>query len=116
MARRGAPKSQVGWYLREWMATVPTFAARGGQTRFRELTGWSKAVMSDLYNGKQDYSPVLLEEAAAALSVEPFELLIPPERAMAMRQLRKTAAVIVQSEPAAVAPDEVSRRRIGDKN
>jgi hypothetical protein len=110
MARRGAPKSQVGWYLREWMNTVPLFTGRGGQTRFRELTGWSKAVMSNLYNNQQDYSPLLLEQAAQALNVEPFELLIPPDRAMALRGFRQTAAKIVESEPAPLPTVETARQ------
>lgn len=85
------------WFLREWMAATG-FGERGGQSRLRELTGWSKATMSQLYKGEQDYNPTLLEEAAAALSAEPFELLIPPERAMALRQLRESAAVIVKTD------------------
>jgi hypothetical protein len=95
----------VRWYLREWMA-VAGMGQRGGQTKMRELTGWSMATMSQLYNDQQDYSPKILEEAAAALSIEPFELLIPPERAMALRRLRETAAQIVQAEPEAAAKSE----------
>lgn len=83
---------------------------RGAQTRMMELTGWSKATMSQLYNGTQDYSPKILAEAAEALNAEPFELLMHPERAMAMRQLRTTAAEIVRSEP---APIETPARRTG---
>lgn len=100
VARRGIPKGQIRWYLREWMA-VAGMGQRGGQTKMRELTGWSMATMSQLYNDQQDYSPKILEEAAAALNVEPFELLIPPERAMALRRLRESAAQIVRTEPEA---------------
>lgn len=98
MARRGIPKSPVRWYLREWMAACD-MGKRGGQTKMRELTGWSPATMSQLYNNQQDYNSKILEEAAAALGIEPFELLIPPDRAMALRKLRETAAQIVSSEP-----------------
>ena len=104
MARRGIPKGPIRWFLREWMETAG-LSGRGSQTRMRELTGWSPATMSQLYNGTQDYSPKVLEEAANALNIEPFELLIPPERAMALRQLRKAAAEIVQAVPAAPARD-----------
>lgn len=100
MARRGIPKSTAIWYLREWMA-VAGMEGRGAQTRMMELTGWSKATMSQLYNGTQDYNPKILEEASTALSAEPYELLMHPERAMAVRKLRSTAAEIVKSEVAA---------------
>lgn len=101
MARRGVPKSQLRWYLREWMETAG-LGRRGGQARMMELTGWSKATMSQLYTGRQDYNPKLLEEAAQALKAEPFELLIHPERAMALRRLRETAAAIVRDETAPI--------------
>lgn len=69
---------------------------RGAQTRMRELTGWSAATMSGLYNGTQDYSPQLIEDAARALHLEDFELLMPPERANGLRQLQATAETIVE--------------------
>lgn len=109
MARRGIPKGPIQWYLREWMA-ARSMEGRGAQTRMMELTGWSKATMSQLYNGTQDYSPKILAEAAEALNAEPFELLMHPERAMAMRQLRTTAAEIVRSEPVSI---ETPARRTG---
>lgn len=90
MARRGIPKGPVIWFLPEWMrvADVQT------QTEMMEKTGWSKAKMSQLYNGKQDINSQVLLEAALALNAKPFELLMPPADAMAIRQLRKTAIQI----------------------
>lgn len=96
MARRGIPKGQVNWFLREWM----TACGIPKQTTMMELTGWSKATMSQLYTGKQDYSPKVVNEAAAALKAEPWELLMPPERAMAIRSLRENAVTIVESDKA----------------
>lgn len=114
MARRGIPKNPVRWYLREWMAAVG-MSGRGAQTRMRELTGWSAATMSQLYNGDQDYSPKVIEEAAAALNVEEFELLMLPERAMAYRQLRKSAAEIVQSAPIDAADSTADDQATGTR-
>lgn len=51
--------------------------------------------MSQLYNGVQDYSPAVVNAAARALGAEPFELLLPPERAMAIRRLMTSARQIV---------------------
>lgn len=62
-----------------------------------ELTGWSKATMNQLYNGKQNFNAEILETAAIALHVEPFELLMPPERALALRSFRESAALVAKS-------------------
>lgn len=97
MARRGIPKGPPKWYLREWMAACGIKK----QTAMMELTGWSKATMSQLYTGKQDYSPKVLEDAARALSAEPWELLMTPARAFAMRNFRMTAREIANSDAAA---------------
>jgi hypothetical protein len=96
MARRGIPKGPVNWYLKEWMDSCG-LTGRGAQARMMERTGWTKASMSQLYNGTQDYSPRIINDAAAALQIEPFELLLPPERAMNLRRLQAAAEGIVRS-------------------
>jgi len=96
MARRGIPKEPSFWYLREWMA-AKGMKGRGAQAKMRELTGWPRATMSDLYNHRQDFSPKILKEAAEALGVEPYELLMHPDHAMALLRLRKDALTIVES-------------------
>ncbi len=101
MARRGIPKGPVRWYLREWMEACG-LEGRGSQARMMELTGWSKATMSQLFNGTQDYSPKIIAEAALALKIEDWELLMPPDRAMGFRQLQESAETI----------SEVSRKRL----
>jgi transcriptional regulator with XRE-family HTH domain len=65
------------------------------QTDMQRMCDWSKASASQIYNGKQDYSPKLVNEAAGALNLEPFELLMHPDRAMAYRRFRETALTIV---------------------
>lgn len=94
MARRGVP-TQINWYLREWMELL-------GKTQadMCRLCDWSKATASQLYNNKQDYSPKIVREAAAALNVEPFELLMKPERAMALRRQREAALVLAHDADA----------------
>lgn len=74
------------------------------QSDMMKLTGWSKAKMSQLYNGQQDFNSEILAEASAALNCEAAELLMMPERAFAIRRLRESAAVIVADAPKAVAP------------
>lgn len=88
MARRGIP-TQINWYLREWMDLLSV-----NQAEMMRRCDWSKATASQLYNNKQDYNPKLVNEAAKALNVEPFELLMKPERAMALRRQREAALVL----------------------
>ena len=94
MARRGVPKGPVNWFLKEWMDSAG-LSGRGAQARMMELTGWSKATMSQLYNGDQDYSPKVVNEAAAALKCNPYELLMHPDMAFALRRQREDALRIV---------------------
>lgn len=104
MTRRGIP-TQINWFLREWMEITDAFSGRGGLERMRKETGWSKATMSQLYNNKQDYSPKILNEAARALHVEPFELLMKPERAMALRrQVAAAIQIVADNTPPEDAP------------
>jgi hypothetical protein len=113
MARRGIPKGYVTWFLREWMAAkkIPK------QADMMQLTGWSKATMSQLYNGTQDFSPKLLREAADALHIEPYELLLPPARAMSIREFQRQAFQVVESAgPApATTADVIPMKSTGTK-
>jgi transcriptional regulator with XRE-family HTH domain len=95
MSRRGIPKRGPSWYLPEWMA-VCGLSGHGAQAKMMALTGWSRATMSQLYNGKQDFSPDILRQAAEALHVEPYELLMMPDRAMRLRQAVADAERIVR--------------------
>jgi transcriptional regulator with XRE-family HTH domain len=90
MARRGMP-TQINWYLREWMESLGV-----KQAEMIRRTDWSKATMSQLYNNKQDYSPKIVNEAALALNVAPYELLMRPDTAMALRRLRQDALRVVE--------------------
>jgi hypothetical protein len=92
--RRGVP-NQINWYLREWMDMLSV-----NQAEMCRRTGWSKATASQLYNNVQDYSPKLVNEAAEALRVEGFELLMKPERAMALRRQREAAIVLAHDAEA----------------
>lgn len=89
MAKKARPVLNVGWYLPEWMDTL-----RVRQADMVERAGWSKTTASLLYNRQQDYSPRLVEEASIALNIAPFELLLHPDDAMAMRRMRESAVTI----------------------
>ncbi len=75
------------WFLTEW-------AERLGVRQVDAVNhlGWSKAQASDLWTGKQRYTQDLIDEVAAWLRLQPYELLMPPEDALAIRQMRQSAA------------------------
>jgi transcriptional regulator with XRE-family HTH domain len=97
MARRGVPK-EINWYLREWMDALGV-----NQAEMIRRTGWSKASASQLYNNVQDYSPKLVKEAAAALNLERWELLMTPTAAAAIRRARAEELRVVEP-PSTPAP------------
>ena len=74
------------WFLPEWMDTL-----RVTQAALARETGWSKATMNDIFHGKTSYYRQILNDAARALRIEPFELLMPPAAAMAIKNMRNTA-------------------------
>ncbi|KKC25802.1 hypothetical protein WP12_12155 [Sphingomonas sp. SRS2] len=93
MTRRGTKKPGVAWYLNEWMAALGITR----QVDLMERTGWTKATTSQLVNGSQTFSPSVLKAAAEGLGLEPFELLIPPARAMAFRRFYAEAKQVVDT-------------------
>lgn len=74
------------WYLRHWLATLHT-----SQADLERMTGWDKRKASFLVSGKQPYKRETVNEAANALNIEPFELLMHPDDAFALRRLRDSA-------------------------
>lgn len=80
--RRGKPDQPPLWFLREWMAACDMQT----QVQLMERTGWSKAKASELFNGGQDFNSKTLREAAAAFNARPWELLMHPDDAFALRK------------------------------
>lgn len=73
------------WFLREWMTQRPLKAARIG-----ELLGWQKSKVSRLVNGKTPYDRDIVNALSKLLDIEPYELLMHPRDALAMRQIRES--------------------------
>lgn len=100
--RSSTPPGQLGhrWYLPEWAA----FRGKKQADAEREL-GWPRAKTSDLWNLKQRYTQESIDEAAVWLEIDPFELLLPPDEAISLRQLRAAAHSIVANDPPALAAE-----------
>jgi transcriptional regulator with XRE-family HTH domain len=78
------------WYLKEWARLLGKKQADA----VRDL-GWDKSTTSFIWNGKQPYRRDHVNRLADWLGIRPFELLMPPAEAIALRRLRETAAEIV---------------------
>lgn len=87
---QGMAKPRHDWYFNQWLA----YAEKTQAEVARDLD-WNKSKVSLFASGEQRYHRDDINTLAAYLNLEPFELLLPPERAMAMRQYRASAERIV---------------------
>lgn len=91
---RRMAKPRHDWFLKEWLKAVGKKQA----DMARELE-WNKAKVSLTASGKQPYNREDVNEASAYLNIAPYELLMHPEDAMALRRLRQDAARIATPQP-----------------
>ena len=103
MPRKSTPHRSIGpdWHLTDWMATLQV-----SQADLSRLTGWSKATMNDIFHGRTEYYRAVINQLASALKIQPFELLMHPEDAMALRRLRDSALSIAAEPRSVFAPAE----------
>lgn len=94
------------WYLIEWMASTATT-----QADLCRATGYPKAKMSELATGKSRYNRDIINEVSKALNVAPYELLMHPAEAFALRRLRESAIrIAAESAPAQPEPETAVRK------
>lgn len=101
MAKRATDQKHYGhtWYLREWL---DQYGLR--QVDMQKAMEWSKGKANDVFNGQQ-YSQAMVDQLAPWLKVRPYELLMPPSEAIALRRVREDAArIVADSAPPADAP------------
>jgi hypothetical protein len=77
------------WYLKEWLR----YYGKKQADMVRDLD-WNKAKVSLTASGKQPYDREAVNEASAYLNLQPYELLMHPDDAMALRRLKRDAARI----------------------
>lgn len=98
------------WYLRDWFATVGM--------KQRDLVtklDYQPAQAHRLWHSLQPYRRDHVEEISALLNIQPYELLMPPEEAMALRRLKSAIAEVAKTEPAAPAVEEPHPPRTGTR-
>lgn len=88
------------WFLREWME----HKGKRQASLVNEL-GWLKGRASKFWNGAHPYRREIVNEIAAWLQIEPYELLMPPAKALAYRQMEETARRIAGAPVFAEAAD-----------
>ena len=92
MAKRpkpAAPPAVFDWHLQEWMGSLGKI-----QADFVKELGWSKDKANKVWHGDQKYNRDILNEVSLWLNLRPYELLMAPDEAMALRRLRESAATI----------------------
>lgn len=94
-----ANPSAHDWYLREWFALL-------GKKQRDLITGldYQPSQAHRIWHGLQPYRRDHVEEISAFLNIAPFELLMPPEDAMAMRRLKTVIAEITKADTIETAP------------
>lgn len=96
--------------MREWLDTLGCTV-----TQLRDRTDWTHRIASQLVNRKLRWNRDHLSQAATALHLDPWELLMHPSDAMEIRQLRAQVLRAAEkrrdyvAEPAGVAPEWKSR-------
>jgi transcriptional regulator with XRE-family HTH domain len=90
----------LDWHLKDWLKSL-----RVSQAELCRRTDYPKAKVSDLVTGKQRYNRDILNDIAAALHLEPYELLMDPATAMAQRRFRKAAQELVEVPVLGVTTD-----------
>ncbi len=93
------------WQLQAWLKH---FGKK--QVALTNELGWSPNKRNKLFHGRQPFNRDNLNEVAAWLGLEPYELLMPPDQALALRNLRQTA-MLIAAEAGAIF--EHSPRRSG---
>jgi len=83
------------WYLQEWAAK-----AEKRQADLVTDLGWVKNHAHRIWHSKQPYRRDIVNAVARWLGIQPYELLMPPEEAMLLRNLRQTAKAIAASDTA----------------
>jgi transcriptional regulator with XRE-family HTH domain len=77
------------WYLRQWLGALGMT-----QQSLADSADWQKSKVSRLVSGFTPYDRDIINTIASVMHIQPFELLLDPAEAMAMRRMRETAISI----------------------
>lgn len=103
-----ARKNRPDWYLKEWMSTLHI-----SQAELARRIGKERNTINNIYHGKTEYYREILNEICAAIHIAPFEILMPPDEAMALRRIRESSLRIAadSSLDFKVQPADINTRK-----
>lgn len=99
----GLKPESPDWFLADWMKTL-----RVTQAKLAKECDWTPSTMHGIYHGRTSYYRDIVNLIASKLNIEPFELLMPPDQAMALRRFRDAATVLAHNadeQPVRIAKD-----------
>lgn len=67
------------------------------QAHLARQCDWEPSTMHGIYHGRTDYYREIVNLIAKKLNIQPYELLMHPDEAMALRALRKDAMRVVET-------------------
>lgn len=77
------------WFLKEWLSHYDK-----RQASLVNDLGWNKQKASFLWHGKQPYNRDIVNEISEWLGIHPYELLMPPSKALQLRAFEESAIKI----------------------
>jgi hypothetical protein len=87
--------SEPDWHLQSWMGV-----RKKRQADLVKELGWAKGRANKFFHGQHPYRREIVNELAAWLEIEPWELLMEPERAEKIKRLMGAAYDVVGSKAA----------------
>lgn len=94
------------WYLKEWIKTLGK-----RQADIARDLDWNKARVSLMIRGEQQYTRDVVNQLSAYLNLAPYELLMHPDDAMAIRRLRQDIIRVAENQGQFRAPGSEDERK-----
>lgn len=99
-------RSGPDWFFREWIAAL---GIRYPHAWLQRELGYSDGKASNVLNGTKRYDKDIVNDVSAAMKIHPYELLMPPELANAIRAMRKEAPKLAEEADQAEGRAELIR-------
>lgn len=85
---------------------------RISQAKLAKECDWTPSTMHGIYHGRTSYYRDILNLIASKLNIEPFELLMPPDRAMMFRRFQEAAVSLAHDAGEQEETEKLRRLRI----
>lgn len=106
--RRMAAKPYDDWFLKEWMRSK-----RMTNKILQENAGWTYRITSQLVNRKTRWNRDHLILAAKILQIRPYELMMHPDDANAIKRFRAEALTVAAEKTDLFQPAPADLAKVG---